>query len=246
MLVRVILHLNRDLINLRRNLQDDIILIHNFLYLHLWSFVLKLDQGVELFILSSILIVGLWLKLLKLSLVLGRIVGGCVHLSSIDNRLLFLDDPLVGSLLSLLRDTLGKIEFVLVGQKTSIITIWWLVLTSCGDIKWLECSVDDLSSWLSRIVILGLSVRIVANVIFYLFLTLTLQAHYIWRHHGIWMWNYRNTAVIIVLGLLKQTEKRPFILLQFFKLVQFSFHATEILIDEIINVLDLQSLLFQL
>jgi len=244
MLVRVILHLNRYLIYLRRNLQDDIILIHNFLYLHLWSFVLKLDQGVELFILSSILIVGLWLKLLKLSLVLGRIVGGCVHLSSIDNRLLFLDDPLVGSLLSLLRDTLCKIEFVLVGQKTSIIKIWWLVLTSCGYIKWLECSVDDLSSWLSRIVILGF--RIVANVIFYLFLTLTLQAHYIGRHHGIWMWNYRNTAVIIVLGLLKQTEKRPFILLQFFKLIQFSFHAIEILIDKIINMLDLQSLLFQL
>ena len=163
MLVRVILHLHWDFIDRWRNLQDDIILIDNLLYLHLWGFVLKLDWGVELFAYGSILIIRLSLYLWKLRLVLGHIVGGCIKLRSIDNdRLLFLDDPLVGSLLSLLRDTLGKIEFVLVGQKTSIVTMWWLVHASWRDIKWLECSIDDdLPCWLSRIVICGLIVRIV-------------------------------------------------------------------------------------
>lgn len=202
-----------------------------------------------MFTLTSILIIRLGLKLLKLSLILGRIVGGCVQLSIIDHRLLFLDYPLVRSLLSLLRDTLGKIwfEFVLVGQKTSIVTMWWLVHASCRDIKWLECSVDDLPSWLSRIVVLGLCVRIVHDIVFNLFLALSLQSYDIGCHldHSIWVWCYRNTVVIIVLGLLKQTEKRPFILLQFFKLIQFSFHAIEILIHKIIDVFDLHWL-FQL
>ena len=124
--------------------------------------------------------------------------------------------------------------------------MWWLVHASCRDIKWLECSVDNLTSWLSRIVvILGLRVRIIHDIIILnLFLALSLQGDDIGCHHGIWVWRNRNTAVII-LGLLKQTEKRPFILLQFFQLIQFSLHAIEILIHEIIYMFDLHWL-FQL
>ena len=119
-LVRVILHLHGELTDVRRNLQDNLFLvrIHEFLYLQLclWGFVLKLDQGLELFA-----VLGVGLRLCGLILALGRVVGGGVQLSI--DRLLFLDDPLVRSLLGLLCHTLGKIEFVLVRQNASIVLL---------------------------------------------------------------------------------------------------------------------------